>query len=90
VRGAHRVLPAIEEFVVAHSDPDRVLHVAYGHARRPEIIPELRALVQRVRPRAVTALAGEVGPTVGTHAGPGAFVVAFVHDPTDGDGAVPG
>lgn len=88
VRGAHRVLPAIEEFVAAHSDPDRVLHVAYAHARRPEIIPELQALVQRVRPRAVTALAGEVGPTVGTHAGPGAFVVAFVHDPTDAHGAL--
>ena len=90
VRGAHRVLPAIEEFVVAHSDPQRVLHVAYAHARRPEIVPELQALVERVRPRAVTALAGEVGPTVGTHAGPGAFVVAFVHDPTDRHGDVAG
>ncbi len=86
VRGAHRVLPAIEEFVVANSDPGRVLHVAYGHSRRPEIVPELQALVSAVRPRAVTALTGEVGPTVGTHAGPGAFVVAFVHDETDGDG----
>jgi DegV family protein with EDD domain len=86
VRGAHRVLPAIEEFVVANSDPDRVLHVAYAHTRRPEILPELEELVARVRPRAVTALTGEVGPTVGTHAGPGAFVVAFVHDPPDGEG----
>lgn len=86
VRGAHRVLPAIEEFVVAHSDPDRVLHVAYAHSRRPDVIPELQELVARVRPRAVTELTGEVGPTVGTHAGPGAFVVAFVHDPPDGDG----
>jgi DegV family protein with EDD domain len=86
VRGAHRVLPAIEEFVVAHSDPDRVLHVAYAHSRRPEILPELQELVARVRPRAVTEVTGEVGPTVGTHAGPGAFVVAFVHDPPDGEG----
>lgn len=91
VRGAHRVLPAIEEYVAAHTDPDRVLHVAYAHTRRPEIVPELQELVARTRPRAVTALTGEVGPTVGTHAGPGAFVVAFVHDPTDGegDGAAP-
>jgi DegV family protein with EDD domain len=86
VRGAHRVLPAIEEFVVAHSDADRVLHVAYGHTRRPEVVPELQELVARARPRAVTAFTGEVGPTVGAHAGPGAFVVAFVHDPTDEGG----
>lgn len=89
VRGAHRVLPAIEEFVVAHSDPDRVLHVAYAHSRRPEILSELEQMVARVRPHAVTALTGEVGPTVGTHAGPGAFVVAFVHDPPEGEGADP-
>ncbi len=86
VRGAHRVMPAIEEFVIAHSDPDRTLYVAYAHARRPEIVVELEERVSRVRPRAVTALTGEMGPTVGTHAGPGAFVVAFVHDPPDGDG----
>ncbi len=86
VRGAHRVMPAIEEFVIAHSDPDRTLYVAYAHARRPEIVVELEERVSRVRPRAVTALTGEMGPTVGTHAGPGAFVVAFVHDPSDGDG----
>ena len=38
VRGAHRVLPAIEEFLVANSDPDRPLHVAYAHSRRPEAV----------------------------------------------------
>jgi DegV family protein with EDD domain len=80
VRGAHKVLPAVEAFVTGHSDPDRPLYVAYGHTRRPDAVDDLRALVHRVRPRAVEVLAGEVGPTVGTHAGPGAFVVAFVHD----------
>ncbi|MGD9571658.1 MAG: DegV family protein [Thermoleophilia bacterium] len=81
VRGAHRVLPAIAEFVAAQSDPAVPLHVAYAHTRRPEVLPELRARVEEVRPLAVTAVEGEVGPTVGAHAGPGAFVVAFVHDP---------
>ncbi|HTI33876.1 MAG TPA: DegV family protein [Miltoncostaea sp.] len=84
VRGAHRVLPAIEEFIEGHSDAGRPLHVAYGHTRRPEAVDDLRAIVARVRPRAVEDFAGEVGPTVGTHAGPGAFVVAFVHDPPEG------
>ena len=58
--------------------------MAYAHTRRPEALDDLRALVARVRPQAVEVLAGEVGPTVGTHAGPGAFVVAFVHDPPEG------
>jgi len=84
VRGAHRVLPAVEEFVAGNSDPGRPLYVAYAHTRRPEALDDLRALVTRVRPQAVEVLAGEVGPTVGTHAGPGAFVVAFVHDPPGG------
>jgi DegV family protein with EDD domain len=83
VRGAHRVLPALRDFLERHSDPDRLLRVAYAHASRPEIVPELEAMVRERRPRAVTELVGEVGPTVGTHAGPGAFVVAFVHDPLD-------
>ncbi|WP_217914035.1 DegV family protein [Miltoncostaea marina] len=81
VRGAHRVLPAIERFVAENSRDDRPLRVAYGHSRRPEVVPELEALVAGVRPLAVTELVAEVGPTVGTHAGPGAYVVAFVHDP---------
>jgi DegV family protein with EDD domain len=84
VRGAHKVLPAIKEFIEAHSDSGSPVHVAYGHTRRPEALDELRAVVRLVRPRAQEVFAGEVGPTVGTHAGPGAFVVAFVHDEPDG------
>jgi len=86
VRGAHRVLPALREFVERHSDPGRPLRVAYAHARRPEVLPELEAMVREVRPLAVTQLTGEVGPTVGTHAGPGAVAIAFVHDPEDDRG----
>jgi DegV family protein with EDD domain len=86
VRGAHRVLPAIQEFLERHSDAGRPLRVAYGHASRPEAIPPLVEMVERCRPGAINELVGSVGPTVGTHAGPGAFVVAFVHDPLDGDG----
>ena len=86
VRGAHRVLPAIQEFLERHSDPGRPLRVAYGHASRPDAIPPLVEMVERCRPGAINEMVGSVGPTVGTHAGPGAFVVAFVHDPLDDDG----
>lgn len=83
VRGAHRVMPALREYLEQRSDPDRPLRVALGHTRRPEIIPELEAMVRAARPRASIDLISEIGPTVGTHAGPGAYAVAFVHDPLD-------
>ena len=39
---------------------------------------------RRARARRST-WSSEIGPTVGTHAGPGAYAVAFVHDPLDDD-----
>ena len=83
VRGSHRVMPAMREYLEERSDPDRPLRVALGHTRRPEIVPELEEMVRQARPRASIDLVSEIGPTVGTHAGPGAYAVAFVHDPLD-------
>lgn len=83
VRGAHRVLPALEDYLAENTDGDRPLRVAYAHAQRPEAVRELEARVARRRPRAVTELVGEIGPTVGTHAGPGAVALTFVDDALD-------
>ena len=83
VRGAHRVMPAMREYIEQHSDPARPLRVALGHTRRPEIIDELEQMVGAAHPGASIDLVTEIGPTVGTHAGPGAYAVAFVHDPLD-------
>jgi DegV family protein with EDD domain len=83
VRGSHRVMPVMREYLVERSDPDRRLHVALGHTRRPEVLPELEEMVRAAHPRASIDLVSEIGPTVGTHAGPGAYAVAFVHDPLD-------
>jgi DegV family protein with EDD domain len=83
VRGSHRVLPAMRGYLEERSDPQRPLRVALGHARRPEVIGELEEMVRDARPRASIDLVAEIGPTVGTHAGPGAYAVAFVHDPLD-------
>jgi uncharacterized protein len=83
IRGAARVMPALSRFVEERTDPDRPLRVAYAHARRPEAIPELIAAVQAARPLARTEIVCELGPTVGTHAGPGTLGVSFVHDPLD-------
>jgi DegV family protein with EDD domain len=82
-RGAEGVLPALQSFVVRRTDPERPLRVAYAHARRPEAIPQLIAAVQEVRPLARTEIVCELGPAVGTHAGPGTLGVSFVHDPMD-------
>ena len=86
VRGSHRVMPAMREYLEERSDPDRPLRVALGHTRRPEVIGELEEMVRTARPRASIDLLSEIGPTVGTHAGPGAYAVAFVHDPLDEGG----
>ena len=82
-RGADGVLPALRAMVERRTDPDRPLRVAYAHARRPEAVPELIAMVQAARPLARTEVVCEIGPTVGTHAGPGTLALAFVHDPFD-------
>jgi DegV family protein with EDD domain len=83
VRGADKVMPAMREFLESRSDPDRTLRVALGHARAPESIAELDALVREARPKAVIEMVTEIGPTVGTHAGPGTVAFAFFHDPMD-------
>jgi DegV family protein with EDD domain len=83
VRGAHRVMPAMREYLEERSAPDRPLRVALGHTQRPEVIPDLEEMVRAARPRAAIDLVSEIGPTVGTHAGPGAYAIAFVHDPLD-------
>jgi DegV family protein with EDD domain len=83
VRGSHRVMPAMREYLEERTDPDRPLRVALGHTRRPEIVADLEEMVRTARPRAAIDLVSEIGPTVGTHAGPGAYAVAFVHDPLD-------
>lgn len=83
VRGADKVLPAMREFLEERTDPDRPLRVALGHARAPQAIPDLEALVRSARPKAVIDMVTEIGPTVGTHAGPGTVAFACFHDPLD-------
>ena len=83
VRGADKVLPAMREFLEERTDPDRPLRVVLAHARRHEVLPELERMVREARPKAIIQLAAEMGPTVGTHAGPGTVAFAFFHDPMD-------
>ena len=83
VRGADRVLPAMREYLEAHSDPALPLRVALGHARAPDAMSAVDAMVREARPNAIIEMVTEIGPTVGTHAGPGTVAFAFFHDPMD-------
>lgn len=83
VRGAGRVVPALVDLVTLASDADRVLRCAYAHAQNRGAVAELEAAVRAARPLARTEVVCDVGPAVGTHIGPGAFAVTFLHDPLD-------
>ena len=87
VRGADRVLPAMREYLEARSDRALPLRVVLGHARASHAMPALDAMVREARPRAIIEMVTEIGPTVGTHAGPGTVAFAFFHDPLDGTAA---
>ena len=83
VRGADRVMPAMRDFLESRTDPDRPLRVALGHARAADAMPGLEAMVREARPKSIIEMVTEIGPTVGTHAGPGTVAFAFFHDPLD-------
>src|SRR5262249_4014170 len=83
VRGAGRVLPALRELVVARTAPDRPLHVGLGHAARPDAVPALEEMLREARPLTRLDVVTEIGPTVGTHTGPGTLGIAMYHDPLD-------
>jgi DegV family protein with EDD domain len=83
VRGSHRVLPAMREALEERTDAHGRVHIALGHADRPDGLAALEAMVREARPEAVLDFAGELGPTVGTHGGPGLLGLGYLHDPLD-------
>ncbi len=83
VRGADKVLPAMRDLLEERTDPDRALRVVLAHSRSAEALPQLEAAVRESRPKAIIDMAMEIGPTVGTHVGPGAIAFGFFHDPMD-------
>jgi DegV family protein with EDD domain len=83
VRGGHRVLPAMRAALEERTEARGRVHIALGHADRPEGLAALEAMVREARPEAVVDFAGELGPTVGTHGGPGLLGLGYLHDPVD-------
>ncbi|MEL7061175.1 MAG: DegV family protein [Acidobacteriota bacterium] len=80
-RGGKRVHPRIVQLLEERVDPKRGLVVAVGHAQAPVWADRLAKLL-RQRFSILELISTDIGPVVGTHAGPGTVgVVAF--QPTD-------
>ncbi len=81
VRGGRRAHPRIAELLAGRVDPSRPLFMAVAHSRAPVWADRLRQLLEE-RFEVAEMLMTDIGPVVGTHAGPGCVgCVAF--EPTD-------
>jgi fatty acid-binding protein DegV len=78
VRGKKRVLQLIEEGVVAALSDDIVkVNICVGHILSPDDASEIKAKLEASLDTEIIAPITEVGVTIGTHAGPGALVIAY-------------
>jgi DegV family protein with EDD domain len=78
VRGAHKVLPALAAALAERTPDDVPLRVAIGHAQRPEAVGRIEQMVRETRPHASIEYTFELGPTIGTHGGPGTVGLSAV------------
>ncbi len=78
VRGAHKVMPALAAALEERTPADTPLRVAIGHAQRPEAIAGIEDMVRKTRPNAIIDYTFELGPTIGTHGGPGTIGLSAV------------
>jgi fatty acid-binding protein DegV/CheY-like chemotaxis protein len=76
-RGGRAAHPRILELMAGRADGERPMVAGFAHANAPVWADRLRTLVE-ARFRVVETLVAEMGPTVGTHAGPGTVGVAWL------------
>jgi DegV family protein with EDD domain len=81
VRGGRAAHPRLIELFAQRVDPRRPVVAAVGHSKAPIWADRLRALLAQ-RFVAAELLVTEIGPVVGTHAGPGT-VGAALFQPSD-------
>jgi DegV family protein with EDD domain len=80
VRGGRAAHPRLAELFAQRVDPQRPVVAAVGHSKAPIWADRLRALLEE-RFVAAELMVTEIGPVVGTHAGPGT-VGAAMFQPT--------
>lgn len=81
VRGGRAAQPRLVELLAKRVDPSRPVIASIAHARAPVWADRLRGLLSRTFQFSELIVA-EMGPVVGTHAGPGT-VGAALFQPTD-------
>ena len=77
VRGGRAAHPRILELVAARATGKRPLVAGFAHANAPVWADRLRKLVEG-RFQVAESITAEMGPTVGTHAGPGTVGIAWL------------
>jgi DegV family protein with EDD domain len=80
VRGNAKAFAEFREQFEASSADSSTLEVAIAHAAAPERLDALREMVVHERPQANIEIAGQLGPVVGTHAGPGTVGLFWFDD----------
>jgi len=81
VRGGRRVHPKLVDLFKQRVDPERPVFAALAHASAPKWATRLRELLEETF-SIVEVIESEIGPVVGSHAGPGT-VGAILLQPTD-------
>ncbi len=81
VRGGRNAQPRLIELIGEKIDPEKPIMVSVAHASAPKWGGRLRDLIAESF-NVLELMAGEIGPIVGTHVGPGC-VGAYVFQPTD-------
>jgi fatty acid kinase fatty acid binding subunit len=81
VRGSRKAVEELRTLFAARSAETATLRVAIAHAAAPERVRQLEATVRAARPQAQVELVTDLGPVVGTHAGPGALGLFWFDDP---------
>jgi DegV family protein with EDD domain len=71
VRGNAKAFAEFRQSFVESSTDSPRLKIGIAHAAAPERLEALRELVEHERPQAQIEVATQLGPVVGTHAGPG-------------------
>jgi DegV family protein with EDD domain len=71
VRGNAKAFAEFRQMFVETSTDSPRLKVGIAHAAAPERLEALREMVEHERPQAEVEVATQLGPVVGTHAGPG-------------------
>jgi DegV family protein with EDD domain len=71
VRGNAKAFAEFRQMFVETSTDSPRLEVGIAHAAAPERLDALRDMVRHERPQARVDIATQLGPVVGTHAGPG-------------------